>query len=155
MQILQNQSILHWKVLLLLKYLHLLPGDWKTFFFLSVLSFLNQFDTMQNNLGAELELKLFLWDIKLHLATVVPCLWKAAVQDSVSTSPPWQLAKLHPPLHGVGIPSTEEVQCSIRVTMCAPRDLAFGTGEGLAENDKTELKSQRGTERKSEIQFLC
>lgn len=145
MPFLQNQSIFHWKLLLLLKYVHLLPGNQTIFFFFFIWGFLNQFDTIWNILDAELELKCFILDIMLHFVTAVPCLWKAAVQVSISTSISWYLAKLHPPPCGVDIPSAEEVQCSIRVTVCAPRDLTFGTGEGLAENDKTELKSQWGT----------
>lgn len=87
----------------------------------------------------------------LHFATAVPYPQKA----SISTSLPWYLAKLHPPLCHMNITSAAEAQSSIRVTVCAPGDLLFGTGEGLAEHDKNELKSQRGTERKSEIQFSC
>lgn len=123
--------------------------------FLFVWGFLNQFDTIQNNSDAELELKCFILEFMLHFVTGVPCLRKAAVQDSISASPSWYLAKLHPPLCGMDIPSAAEVQRSIRVTMCAPGDPTFGTGEGLSEQDKNELKSQQGTERKSEIQFSC
>lgn len=113
--------------------------------YIFVWGFSNQFDTIQNNLDADLELKSFILDVMLHFATAVPCLLKAAVQDSISTSPPWYLAKLHLPLCSMDIPSAEEVQCSIRVTVCAPGDLTLGTGGGLAAHDKTELKSQRGT----------
>lgn len=142
MKFVKNQTIFHQNVLLSLKYLHLLPE--KQTIFSVVWCFWSQFGTIQNNLDAEVELKCFTLDIMLHLATAVACLWKAAVQDSMSTSPPWYKAKLHP--HSVvWIFSLLQKHSPALVTVRAPRDLLFCTREGLAGRDKNELKPQRGT----------